>query len=366
MKDFRLKMLNGEIPESCKRCVATEELSGESRRLIENREYAGEISDLVSNTKDNGEIEQDIVIADYRLGNICNLQCRMCTPKTSKLWIKDFNKMKVGLQDFEIEHTLEELEKLNWYDEGVLVSEFKQKVKTLKRLHFGGGEPLVAPKMLELLKVCVEEKCAEKITLSYNTNITKLPSEILNLWGEFKEIKLLVSIDAVEELNDYIRYPSKWVNIDKNLRYLDENYKKFNITEILINTTVQINNVYHLDKLFDYLSDFNFVKKVPNLINLFFPVYMRTAVLPNKIKKQAFLKLKEIRSKAENSIDPSDEYLLQNIDQCCNYLISSMDKKFIDTFWHEFEVFTSKYDQEKSLSLIAVNPELSLYFKKNK
>lgn len=366
MKDFRTKMLSGEIPESCKRCVATEDLGGESRRLIENREYSNKIDKLIDNTDKDGTIDEAVSYADYRLGNICNLQCRMCTPKTSKLWIKDFEHMKKGLQDYEIEHKLEDLEKLNWYDERLLIDEFKQKVQTLTRLHFGGGEPLIAPKMLEILNICVAEDRAKNIVLSYNTNITKLPSEILNLWSEFKEVKILVSIDAFGELNDYIRYPSKWAVVDKNLKYLDMNHKNLNISEILINTTVQLNNVYHLDKLFEYLSAFTFVKKIPNLICLFFPVYLRMAILPNKIKKQAYFKLKEIRTNAEHSISSGDEYLLQNIDQCYNYLLSSMDKKFVDSFWDEFEVFTSKYDQAKKLNVLSANPELGPYFKNNK
>ncbi len=39
MKDFRLKLLSGELPRECMRCKITENSGGVSRRQIENNEF---------------------------------------------------------------------------------------------------------------------------------------------------------------------------------------------------------------------------------------------------------------------------------------------------------------------------------------
>ena len=37
----------------------------------------------------------------------------------------------------------------------------------------------------------------------------------MGLWENFRHVSVGVSIDGVEKVNDYIRYPSKWKNIQK-------------------------------------------------------------------------------------------------------------------------------------------------------
>jgi hypothetical protein len=81
MKDFRLQLLMGEKPKECTRCILTENVGGVSRRNIENDQYQDMIEGLIDSTSEDGEIEPRIVHSDYRLGNVCNLECRMCGPR---------------------------------------------------------------------------------------------------------------------------------------------------------------------------------------------------------------------------------------------------------------------------------------------
>ncbi len=363
MKDFRLKLLSGELPRECMRCKITENSGGVSRRQIENNEYAQIADDLISQTNEDGQIEFRTLHADYRLGNVCNLQCRMCNPRASRKWVNVYSYLSDELKQDNFTNNFDEYRKDPWLDSGYYLTEFKQKLSTLERLHFGGGEPLYNPHMNKVLRACVDEGRAKDIVLSYNTNLTILSNETLSLWKEFKEIKLLVSIDAYGELNNYIRYPSKWSDIDKNLKFLDENNKEFNISEIIVSTTVQVNNLVHLDKLFQYLEGFKFVKKCPNLIMLYFPSYLSPLVMPKKLLTIGFLKLQTLVHKLKEQSDIED-YMIQNMEQMMS-LIASILKK--DQYgFSEFVKFTREYDQNNSLDITLVNPEMKNFIDNHK
>ena len=358
MKDFRLKLLAGEFPNACTRCAVTEESEGISRRCIENDEYSGLIDDLVQDTKDDGEITPRVVHSDYRLGNICNLQCRMCNPVATRKWIKDYRILSDDILPEDFLENIDNYKTNSWLDSSILLDDFRDKLPTMTRLHFGGGEPLYNPKMLEMLQICIEMGYAQQVTISYNTNLTILNDKILDIWKQFKSIKLLVSIDGFGELNDYIRSPSKWKIIDENLKYLDVHHADYNIDEIIVSTTVQMNNILHLDKLFNYLGDFNFVEKCPNLIALYFPQQLSFFILPKPLVYVAKLKIDSIleRIKTQEGIQ---EFMIQNLRQIRNSLNvrQSDDAHLLQKFFK----FSREYDEIHGLDMLKVNPEFEKF-----
>jgi sulfatase maturation enzyme AslB (radical SAM superfamily) len=195
MKDLRLKMLNGQWDEVCGRCLITEENNGVSRRNIENIGYEEFIPSLLESTQEDGTIDPTILSADYRLGNICNLQCRMCNPKSTLKWVDEWNEIKPEREKFPQE-LIEEYRGYDWYDRPELIEDFKKKAGTIKFLHFAGGEPLIVPQMRRILEECIKSGNAKNITITYNTNLTVLPQKVIELWKQFKGVKLLISVDA--------------------------------------------------------------------------------------------------------------------------------------------------------------------------
>ena len=97
MKEIRLKMLSGEWNPACTRCRLTEQDGGISRRQMENKNYAELIPGLLSQTNSDGTTDAEFLSFDYRLGNICNCACRMCNPRASKKWIKDWPRVAQNL-----------------------------------------------------------------------------------------------------------------------------------------------------------------------------------------------------------------------------------------------------------------------------
>jgi sulfatase maturation enzyme AslB (radical SAM superfamily) len=234
MNAIRKKMLNGQWPNECRRCLSTEQLGGISRRNIEQKSYEHLNEQLLDQTNEDGSLKEiNILSSDYRLGNHCNLQCRMCTPRATKNWIPHW--LEVQPKSKYTESDLEYFKKMDWFESDDLIMDVERKSDTIEHLHFGGGEPLLSPKMKNILQTYIDKGRAKDIILTYNTNITRLPAHVLKLWPHFKEVRLLVSIDAYGELNDYIRPPSKWCEVDANLRFLNDNASDLKITQIMLN-----------------------------------------------------------------------------------------------------------------------------------
>lgn len=353
MKKLRVQMMEGEWPEFCNRCKMTEQLMGVSRRIIENKSYKSLEENLLVNTADDGEIQDlKVISCDYRLGNHCNLQCRMCYPGATKKWIKDW--LDVTPKSPFNKEDLIKFQNYDWYESNGLIKDVEQKSQTIEHLHFGGGEPLMSPRMRDILKVYIDNGRANEILLTYNTNITILPKQVLELWPHFKEVRLLVSIDGYGDLNDYIRPPSKWNEIDKNLRYLNDHVKELKITQIMLNTTVQILNVLYLDKICDYIAQFENVTKVPNFIILHHPIYYQINILPEELKGKAFRVLNNLLRRFNKSIPNNQNYLIENILSIRNYLISTTSTDVI----HDFLATTEKLDRIHNMNLADVAPDL--------
>ena len=362
MMDLRLEMINGSLPDYCNRCVKTEASGGASRRIIENRHYVNLIDDLKNSTKINGEIPIKLLNIDYRLGNSCNLICRMCNPKSSKRWVEQIKKLSPDLQELDYKEDLERYLNINWNSSDVIVNDFKGKSDYVERLHFAGGEPLFSKKMINLLEHCIKLKMSDKITLSYNTNLTVLPGEVLELWKHFKEVKLLVSLDGVGQLDDYIRYPSNFNKIHENLTFLDKKHFEFNISEILVSVTVQLNNIFHLDKFLDYLNQFDFVIKIPNFMVLYFPDYLQINCLPKNLMMMASIKINELIKRFENQGVKDSDFLVQNLLQVKGYLLRQYREEERQKLFEQFIRFSKEFDEGKNLSLTSVNPEFKTFY----
>ncbi len=358
MKQFRQQMLNAKWPMFCKRCQITERDGGTSRRLLENFNYATIIPELINNTGSDGSILFSTICADYRLGNICNLSCRMCSPRASNQWNNLASKLIYQNNLFQANYRLSTRNN-SWTSSQSLLDDFRQKVTTLSYLHFAGGEPLISANMKLMLKICVTENVAKKITLTYNTNITCIDTEILNLWKSFKEVKLLCSVDAYGELNDYIREGSSWKKIDSNLKFLEKNAKLYNISEILISTTVQAYNILYLDNIFFYLSNFKNIIHIPNLINLHHPNYLSTQVLPPRLKDLATKKCLELKQKYASNVNSQYRYLLDNITQVINYMnAENHSQELLDIFFE----FNNYVDRITKKNLLKTIPEFRKYY----
>lgn len=316
MRGTRLQMIEGKIPESCKKCFVEESMGIKSKRNWETLVWQERIDilDVVSKTQADGTLPVDIPYFDLRLGNLCNLKCIMCSPHDSSSWIKDWKIQTpqytdpILKQDQGWDRTMD----YTWYQKGSFIESMKGQAQHIKELYFAGGEPLLIPEHYNILEFMVAEGYAKNCILRYNSNGTDVSDRLLELWTHFKLVKFNFSIDAYGTKNDYIRYPSEWNSIVQNLHKLDNTGDN-----VVVNLAcaVQALNVMYLDELVDWKMSQNF-KKVntkeygAGLIGLhlvYLPSYINVRALPYAMKveaKRRIHKLVEKYSSREFDYDP--------------------------------------------------------------
>ncbi len=306
MRRTRLQMLNGEIPSSCTKCFSEEAKGITSKRQWESAEWKQRVDfdNLIASTKEDGTAPVNIPYFDLRLGNLCQLKCIMCSPHDSSSWIKEWKLQMPQYKDKDLiaDQGWDDQYDYTWYKKGSFIESMKDQAKHIQELYFAGGEPLLIPEHYKILEFMVEEGLARQVNLRYNSNGLELPDKLFKLWDHFKEVRFNFSIDAFGQRNDYIRYPSKWEDVTKNLKRLDENTK--DNTVINIACAIQLLNVGYIDELATWKMDQGFSKINPSMFGggiigthlVYLPSYLNVQVLPLEAKKWA-------KEKIENFID---------------------------------------------------------------
>lgn len=356
VKAVRLAMLRGEWPTACERCRRSEEAGTVSNRHHMNTRFGRWQAEVLAKTAQDGTLDHPQVrYADIRLGNACNLTCRMCGPGASRLWADHYNQVQPRTNQMPAEQ-LSLLRDHNWVKSRPVAFLMEQCLPSVESLHFAGGEPLIIPEMLEALDLCIQSGRANQIDLSYNTNITVIPERVARLWPHFRRVRILCSVDGFGAVNDYIRRPSKWSDIDRNLHILDRNYKEWKLGQVLCSATVQVYNVLQLNELFDYLrAGFEHIIPAPLLTPLYGPSYLSIQVLPERVKDVARQRLLAEREKAKGAARPIPESVLSSIDATVAYLDGTLPKRdFLD-----FMYFTEKTDLQFGDSWRRACPELA-------
>lgn len=281
-RKMRQQMLKGEKPEACKRCFQVESHGLQSLREISNREFLAEGWKAAASIEADGSLPMHFFSADLRLGNHCNLRCQMCSPISSRKMIQDFALLYPGSEE-----RFRAYESVDWFADKKVLQALLHHADSLRELHFAGGEPFLIPEVKWTVEEMSKKAVAKHCRLSFNSNLTLLPESLLQKGTSFESVRLVVSLDGVGEVNDYIRFPSKFSQIHENLCRLQEKQKEWNIPYVCFNVTVQIHNIFHLPALIRYISSFPGFIPFPVLGPLHVPEALSLQVLPTDVKERA-------------------------------------------------------------------------------
>jgi sulfatase maturation enzyme AslB (radical SAM superfamily) len=303
MKDVRLTMLEGKIPASCSKCIAEESRGVASKRIWETGSWMEDgidVEELIKQTEEDGTVPEKLVYLDLRLGHTCNLKCVMCSPHDSSQWVGDHKKMYPLFQAKELKEQMSwDRKEFNnkWHENPDFWKEMYAQIPNLKQVYFAGGEPLMIREHKWFLEEIIRQGYADKILVRYNTNGLLVDDEIIELWKKFKKVKVGFSIDAVGDRNYYIRYPSDWATIERNLHKLDNTPDNIQVS---IATAIQILNIKHLADFAKWKITQNFKKVnlentvggiqagggIINMHLLYIPTFLSIRLLPAEDKAQ--------------------------------------------------------------------------------
>lgn len=322
-KKIRQQMLNGERPEMCQRCFREEDVGIKSSRQAWNEKWK-------EDKQYNVVTEFNVKYVDLRLGNLCNLKCRMCNPYASNQWVEEWDLVENALDPVEYER----LKNMSWPQDNQTWENLFSIADTVEEIYLTGGEPTIIKEQHKLLDYFIDNNLSNNVKLKYNTNLTNIPNHLLEKWEKFKKIQLNCSIDAVGELDRYIRYPSNWEKIVENF----EKVRMLKNCNIEIHCTVQMYNILRLDELIDWALPYKH-KIYFNILN--HPEYLNIRVLPKNLKE-------EVRKKLSKYVH------LEKVQGIIDYLFSEDWNDKINQFYD----YTQALDKSRSQNLNDLIPEL--------
>jgi MoaA/NifB/PqqE/SkfB family radical SAM enzyme len=342
LKNIQKNMLDNVRDSGCDICWKKEDRGFSSLRQHSNQIYAKELKQIRQ-----GFIPKEPIYLDLRLGNLCNLKCRMCISEWSSQiageilenpnedWIDTPTQKVYGLDDDSWE-TIE-----IW-------------IPYVKRVFMTGGEPTIIKRNLDYIDKIIQSGHAGEVELIFTTNATNINKKFIEDSKKFKNVNFNVSIDAVGKLENYIRNPSDWETIVKNMNLLYESGMG-----VSFNTTIQWLNMTRLDEIFEYIENckigfggiwFQLVTDPFYLDPIFAPKFMKEKCIHDI---DEFLKKPFLNDKKYNNILYGE--FKQSLIQTRKFLHDNIDNvKHTKEFLKRMEIL----DRLRNQNLFTVLPEL--------
>jgi MoaA/NifB/PqqE/SkfB family radical SAM enzyme len=267
MQNLRRQFRAGEKPVTCKLCW-NEESAGRDSKRIHSQVRLKELYPLVDWQND---LPDQLWFIDLKLGNICNLKCRICGSWSSSKWAaEELDYLPKGYdRKSHIAYTW--LKQGKWPEESPAFWEnLKLLLPQIKYFEFTGGEPWLIEEHWELLRHAVSTGDSSHIDIHYNTNATvdALGFEKSFLWTQFGRVDIAFSVDNVGKRFEYERYGAEWDRANKIINgiHFARDTDTTNITTQLC-FTINIQNVYYIDELLAWADTKSFDSVYFNMLH---------------------------------------------------------------------------------------------------
>ena len=336
-KKARLEVLDGKKPRACMRCYSEEAKGMASKRTEEIKNYPEYTVEVARDATDSDGFMKDVQLefVELRLGNVCNVACRTCNPASSSKWRNDYDALQKKTT-FKLT-TYDTMEGFRWPERDGFWEDLLQHCDRVKTFYINGGEPTLIKEHFRFLERLVELGKTD-IKLWYNINMTNMNDKVIDLWKKFDHVKVSCSIDDLGGRNHYIRYPTKWNDVEKNfLRLKKEGF------EIDVTQTVSWMNYSTLGDFYNFFHRQHGVWVHHNYV--YDPDILSPAVLP-----------KEMRDKIHNKFsNVFDDWKLQEFKK----MFGGPDRK---EKWEKAKEYTRNLDEIRKQNILDFLPEFEGHF----
>lgn len=302
MKNFRMKMLNGEKILNCEFCHRMEASGLGSKRTGKNKRFFEKVKPhLKKYYEANGYVDIMPQWWEIRLSTKCNLSCIMCSPNLSSMMYKEYTKWNSKMTG-QMQGSLE-LAKKQGEDYLSESKFFKQQIlENLKHvvwMEFRGGEVFADKHSIDFIEEIAQTEFAKNIKLDISTNATLLSKDIIKLLNKFSGGLLRFSIDAYKEQDELIRYHTKWDDI---IEGINNSTDLKNSWETVTQTCIQTLNSVGIHNLLWFFNDYCKENNNQNFHLGFTTVrgkeWLRHELVPLEYRKQEIVKLNEFIEKS--------------------------------------------------------------------
>lgn len=300
LSSVRYNLLAGKDLDMCVPCYDMEhhgKISGRQRQLIKVGIRTDRFLPTLNNStflekfkeswQNNGNTDLYPVDWQIDLGNYCNAACVMCNPRYSSRIAQEFK--KIGIINNSNEYNV------SWSQDKTLVDKFCEELTSGPApayLHFIGGETVIMPAFKTILEKLLLAGMRDT-AIGFTTNLTVWPQTVANLLKQFKQVNIGLSIEALHEINHYVRWPSDQSTVLDNLKKWIIFGKSHNHL-IQLRLTPNALTVLHIADLYQYAWDNKIGLETCNF--LYEPRCLSLKVLPKYIREMAIHRLENFIS----------------------------------------------------------------------
>jgi MoaA/NifB/PqqE/SkfB family radical SAM enzyme len=339
MRELRQEFIDAKQPQTCRKCWREERSGRTSKRMhtLDRLKHMLPVQDWTIDAK-------PLMFLDLKLGNICNLKCRICGSWSSSTFAAEELAQLPSGEDKKNNHHYRMLKQGAWPRENPQFwSEIDQVVDQIRYIEFTGGEPFMIQEHFDMLQGLVDRGIAGQIEIHYNTNGTQWPEQGEAIWKHFKTVEIAFSIDDVGARFEYQRSNAVWSEIETNLAQFKQLRARNNNIQLQVCTTVNVFNVLYLEDVANWIDqqDFDFVYW--NMMHEAY--YFSISTLPDSVKTAVVSRLSatNVSERTRNEFD--------NIIKFMNGGAS------LDGFMLRMKV--ADLDRKRNQNLVKVEPELA-------
>jgi MoaA/NifB/PqqE/SkfB family radical SAM enzyme len=279
MQNLRQQFLDQQQPKTCRKCWREESAGRISKRM----HTLDRLKHMLSNTPDWTPEANPLMFLDLKLGNICNLKCRICGSWSSSTFAAEELQF-VDRDQIKSSHHYTMLRAGAWPRENpVFWTEIEKIVDQIQYIEFTGGEPFMIQEHFDLLQRLVDKGLANHIEIHYNTNGTQWPDQAQEIWRHFKAVEIAFSIDDVAERFEYQRSNASWSEVCTNIERFKVMRSHHNNIQLQVCTTVNVFNVYYLEQVAQWIDQQGFDFVYWNMMHEAY--YFSIATLPETAKQ---------------------------------------------------------------------------------
>jgi MoaA/NifB/PqqE/SkfB family radical SAM enzyme len=339
MQDLRQQFLDKKQPQTCRKCWREERAGRTSKRM----HTLDRLKHMIPNRPWTADA-RPLMFLDLKLGNICNLKCRICGSWSSSTFATEELANLGPDEDRKTNHHYHMLRQGAWPRENpTFWKEIEQVSDQIQYIEFTGGEPFMIQEHFDLLQQLVDRGLAPQIEIHYNTNGTQWPAHAEKIWSHFKTVEIAFSIDDVGARFEYQRSNAIWSEVIENIKkFQDLRYRCTNI-QLQVCSTVNIFNVYYLQELATWIDTQSFDFVYWNMMHEAY--YFSINTLPQLVKDKISEKLR--------IAEVSDRHRIE-FDRIINFMNSSPS---LDGFILRMKI--ADLDRKRQQNLATVEPEFA-------
>jgi MoaA/NifB/PqqE/SkfB family radical SAM enzyme len=257
MQNLRQSFLVQQQPRTCRKCW-NEERAGRTSKRMHTLDRLKHIVADEQWTQD----AKPLRFLDLKLGNICNLKCRICGSWSSSTFAaEELQYIPQEEKKNSFHYTM--LRRGAWPREN---TQFWQQIDDIvdhiSYIEFTGGEPFMIQEHFQLLQSIVDRGIAGGVEIHYNTNGTQWPEHAESIWQHFKTVEIAFSIDDIGERFEYQRTNASWAEVKANIQKFKELRNRWpGKIQLQVCSTVNVFNVMYLEGLANWIDqqEFDFV-----------------------------------------------------------------------------------------------------------